>query len=159
MRQFTRTDWPKKCQQKNIIFDTTIFSNFYLILIADPCYNYQNLSDANRKSSYVTPVNGPCLCDSLLRNRWYRFVGAAGTKMPTTRVPANRCGTDWPGWLTTAHPSVEDGEVQREVCFSDRSTGCVTFRAISVKNCRSYFIYKLLQPSKCNLRYCGTDWM
>ena len=159
MWQFTRTDWPKKCQQKNIIFDTTIFSNFYLILIADPCYNYQNLSDANRKSSYVTLENGQSFCDNLLPNGWYRFVGAAGTKMPTTRVPAYRCGTDWPGWLKTAHPSVENGEVQREVCFSDRSAGCENVIAISVKNCRSYFIYKLHQPPKCELRYCGTDWM
>ena len=159
MWQFTRTDWPNKCQQKNIIFDTTIFSNFYLILIADPCYNYQNLSDADRKSSYVTPTHRKSSCDKSLAEGWYRFVGAAGTKMPTTRVPAYRCGTDWPGWLKTAHPSVEDGEVQRKVCFSDRYTGCNTFRVISVKNCRSYFIYKLQQPRKCESRYCGTDWM
>ena len=39
----------------------------------------------------------------------YRFVGAAGTRMPTTRVPAFRCGTDWPGWLDGAHPTVEEG--------------------------------------------------
>ena len=44
--------------------------------------------------------------------------------MPTTRVPADRCGTDWSGWLMTAYPTVEDGEVQRTVCFSDRLNGC-----------------------------------
>ena len=32
--------------------------------------------------------------------------------MPTTRVPAFRCGTNWSGWLNGAHPTVEDGEVQ-----------------------------------------------
>lgn len=26
--------------------------------------------------------------------------------------------------LMTAHPTIEDGEVNRMVCFSDRSTGC-----------------------------------
>ena len=77
--------------------------------------------------------------------------------MPTTRVPANRCGTVWPGWLDGAHPTVEDGEVKRKVCFSDRSTGCKYKVMISVKNCGSYFIYKPYHPPGCNFRYCGTD--
>ena len=53
--------------------------------------------------------------------------------MPTTRVPAFRCGTDWSGWLDGAHPTVEDGEVSRRVCFSDRLTGCRHIAKISVK--------------------------
>ena len=77
--------------------------------------------------------------------------------MPTTRVPAFRCGTDWSGWLDDAHPTVEDGKVRKKVCFSDRSTGCEYTKNIFVKNCRSYFIYKLENPPTCNLRYCGTD--
>ena len=123
---------------------------------ADPCYHYENLSEANRKIDYLTPP-GSELCDYKLPEGWYRFVGAAGTKMPTTRVPAYRCGTDWPGWLDGAHPTVEDGEVPRTVCFSDRSTGCQGSKSILVKNCRSYFIYKLFPPSSCFSRYCGTD--
>ena len=123
---------------------------------ADPCYHYENLSEANRKIDYLTPP-GSELCDYKLPEGWYRFVGAAGTKMPTTRVPAYRCGTDWSGWLDGAHPTVEDGEVQRTVCFSDRSTGCRSLKSILVKNCRSYFIYKLFPPSSCISRYCGID--
>ena len=53
--------------------------------------------------------------------------------MPTTRVPAYRCGTIWSGWLNEAHPTVEDGKLERKVCFSDRSTGCKYEIAISVK--------------------------
>ena len=124
--------------------------------VADPCYHYKNLVGARRKITYKTP-EGTELCDSDLPWGWYRFVGAAGTKMPTTRVPAFRCGTHWPGWLDGAHPTVEDGEVQRTVCFSDRFTGCKSFAGISVKNCGSYFIYELKNPPRCNLRYCGTD--
>ena len=67
------------------------------------------------------------LCDSQLRKGWYRFVGAAGTRMPTERVQAFRCGTNWPGWLTTTHPTVEDGEIRGMVCFSDRSTTVYSF--------------------------------
>ena len=88
---------------------------------------------------------------------WYRFVGAVGTKMPTTRVPAYRCGADWSGWLDGAHPTVDDDEVSRRVCFSDRSTGCKSLINILVKNCGSFFIYKLAQPPICSSRYCGTD--
>ena len=63
--------------------------------------------------------------------------------MPTKRVPAFRCGTYFSGWLDGAHPSVEDGEVSRMICFSDREHGCRYRTQTSVKNCGSYFIYKL----------------
>ena len=97
------------------------------------------------------------LCDHSLPEEWYRFVGAAGTKMPTTRVPAFRCGTDWSGWLAGSHPTMEDGEVLRMVCFSDRPTGCKSTIKISVQNCGSFYIYKFAPSSFCNSRYCGTD--
>ena len=84
-------------------------------------------------------------------------MGPAGTKMPTTRVPAYRCGTDWSGWLDDAHPTVEDAEVSKKVCFSDRSTGCRYTTHISVKNCGSYFIYKLREPPGSLSRYCSAD--
>ena len=96
-------------------------------------------------------------CDNQLLEGWYRFVGAAGTKMPTTRVLAYSCGANWSGWLDGAHPTVEDGEVLRTVCFSDRPTGCKYLTHIFVKNCGSYFIYKLQKPPGCSSRYCGTD--
>ena len=140
----------------SLILQTFVF--FFFNLIADPCYNYQNLRDPNRQDSYTTPTHGPSLCDNLLKG-WYRFVGAAGTKMPVTRVPAFRCGTDWSGWLDGAQPKVEDGEVHRKVCFSDRSTGCRHSTYIFVKNCGPYFIYKLYPFTVCPSRYCATDWM
>ena len=97
------------------------------------------------------------MCDKELSEGWYRFVGAAGKKMPTTRVPAYRCGTDWSGWLNAVHPAVEEGEVPRTVCFSDRSNGCKYIEPIFVKNCGSYFIYQFRELRTCNLRYCSTD--
>ena len=41
------------------------------------------------------PTSGPVLGDNQLLERWFRFVGAAVTRMPRTRVPAYICGTDW----------------------------------------------------------------
>ena len=106
--------------------------------------------------SYVTPTDSS-LCDSPFSEGWYRFVGAAGTKMSTTRVAAFRCGTNWSGWLDGSHPTVEDGKVQRTVCFSDRDTGCKVSNTVFVKNCGSYYIYKLLELSSCDSRYCAID--
>ena len=97
------------------------------------------------------------LCDNDLQEGWCRFVGAAGTKMPTTRVQAFRCSTNWSDWLNGVHPTVEDGEVLRTVCFNDRNEGCKHETNIYVKNCGSYFIYKLHHSPGCASRYCGTN--
>ena len=97
------------------------------------------------------------VCDNQLPEGWYRFVGAAGTKMPTTRVTAFRCGAAFSGWLAGFRPTVEDGKVQRKVCFGYKYTGCKYSTKISVKNCGSYFIYKLHPFITCYSRYCGTD--
>ena len=35
-------------------------------------------------------------------------------------------------WLKGAHPTMEDGEVKRKVCFSGRRTGCTGKRNILV---------------------------
>ena len=120
--------------------------------IVDPCFNYNELSDSNRKSSYETP-NSPVLCDDKLPEGWYRFVGAAGTKMATTKVDRSHCGTTYPGWLNGVHPTVEEGEESREVCFTRKS--CIYIR---VKNCGSFYIYYILKPPGCKMRYCGSDW-
>nr|XP_058972479.1 uromodulin-like [Pocillopora verrucosa] len=127
---------------------------------ADPCYNYRNLSDADRKSTYITP-NGGEKCDgyysSLIFGKWYRFAGDAGTKMPTQCVPDNRCGAVYSGWLKGGHPTLADGEVFSKVCFTRGGDCCMKSRDIKVKDCGSYFIYKLRKVPGCALRYCGTD--
>ena len=72
------------------------------------------------------------LGDNQLLEGWFRFVGAAVTRMPRTRVPAYRCSTDWSSWLDGAHPTVEDDEVRRKVCFNNLPTGCKYPTEISV---------------------------
>ena len=121
----------------------------------DPCYEYKNLSDFQRKSSHHT-LEYKESCDKGI-DGWYRFVGAAGTKMPTTQVEPFRCGAAISGWLYGTHPTVEDGEVLRKVYFSARNIDSSFDAQISVKNCSSYYVYKLHEPTKCNSRYCGTD--
>ena len=86
-------------------------------------------------------------------------MGDAGTKMPTARVEAYFCGTDFSGWLKDGfeHPVVGNGIVSGKVCFSDRPVGCKDWKKIGVKNCGSYYIYNLIAPPLCPMRYCGTN--
>ncbi|CAH3164157.1 unnamed protein product [Pocillopora meandrina] len=122
----------------------------------DPCVNYKVLSNADRRSSYVTVFN-EMSCDSGFWG-WYRFVGAAGTRMPDKCIRRHRCNTVLSGWLNDDHPSVEDGEISRRVCFSQLPYGCCRFILdISVINCGSYYIYRFVTPPKCPGRYCSTD--
>ena len=146
----------------SLILMTIMLSKISSFVVADPCHHYSNLSEANRNTKYKTSPLSNTFCDKQLAGGWYRFVGAAGTKLPTTLVPENRCATVRSGWLNGEHPTVELDEVRREVCFRNRKTEtppCKYSKMISVKNCGSYYVYKLYDPPKCDSRYCGTDWM
>ena len=68
-----------------------------------------------------------------------------------------RCGTARPGWLNGTHPTVAEGVVTRQVCYSSNSNCCYPSNIIKVKNCSSYSVYELQRPPPffgC-LRYCG----
>ena len=60
-------------------------------------------------------------------------------------------------WLNGAHPSVGDGKVTREVCFSWSGNCCGVKTNIEVINCGLFYVYKLVSTSTCSYRYCGTD--
>ncbi|XP_022805383.1 uromodulin-like [Stylophora pistillata] len=121
---------------------------------SDPCHDYKDLNDSDRNSSIKGNL---ILCDKELPNGWYRFMGAAGTKMPTARVEPNHCGTRFSGWLDGVHPRVEHGEVTMKVCFSGLYRKCRDTTNILVKNCGSYYIYRHLGIQSCPRRYCGTE--
>ena len=116
------------------------------------CNSYNTLSGADRK---VTYGQGNTLCDNALTG-WYRFVGAAGSKMPTSPPGTHRCGTLATGWLNGAHPTVAEGQVTRQVCFQWYGINCYWSTNIGVRNCGSFFVYNLKSPPTCTLRYCGT---
>ena len=119
------------------------------------CFGYKWLKESNRNQKYSQRLNRRC-DDGL--SGWYRFGGGAGTKMPTSCVPKYRCGTDAPGWMNGAHPTVAEGKVTRKICFSWYD-GCCQYWSnnMEVVNCGQYYVYKLSPPSHCYLRYCGSD--
>ena len=120
------------------------------------CHGYTNLSSADRK---ITQIASSFLCDNTLVFGWYRFNGDAGTRMATTcpSFTLGRCAALRQGWLRGTHPNAEEGEVSRKVCFTFK-TCCSRTVHVKVKNCGSYYVYRLQPPPDCPYRYCGADW-
>ena len=77
--------------------------------------------------------------------------------MPTSCTPGNRCGTHATSWLKNGHPSVADGRVRKQVCFSYSGSCCYGSTNINVRNCGNYYVYELVPIGACSYRYCGTD--
>ncbi|KAK3717103.1 hypothetical protein QZH41_016134 [Actinostola sp. cb2023] len=121
-----------------------------------PCRGYRMLSSRDR--SQLVPRGNVLKCDrrtEIINGQWYRFSGAAGTRMPTSKVPINRCGTHAPGWMVGPHPSSAQGIVNRKVCFHFFGRPCQWSQNIQVRNCGAFYVYRLYKTPTCWLRYCG----
>ena len=125
-----------------------------IVFFMSECQNYTRLNNSDRKITYG---RHPVKCDNGIGPGWFRFKGSAGTRMPTSCTPAQRCSTDATGWLKGGHPTVADGQVSRRVCFHYWPNCCHWETDIFVRNCSSYYVYYLSGTPNCNLRYCGTD--
>ena len=90
-------------------------------------------------------------------NIWYRFTGGAGTKLAMTAPPVSHCGTSATGWMQGALPAVADNAVARTVCFNWSGNVCNWSAAIQVRNCGTFYVYKLPNAPNCSLRYCTED--
>ena len=130
------------------------FNNLQLLILAVECTSYSSLTSGDRKTTYTS---NPNQCDRNLKG-WYRFQGAAGTRMPTSCPPKDRCSTQATGWLNGGHPTVADGKVSRQVCFHWSSNCCNWSGNIEVRNCGSFYVYHFNSTPACTLRYCGSDW-
>ena len=137
--------------------DFTLFL-FLFILNAAPaeCIVNTKLSEANRASGVLRSSFLKCDNRHLPTvGKWHQFVGDAGTKIPNSCVPTNRCGSHAPGWMQGEHPKKEDGVVTRKVCFHWSGNCCRWSVMIKVRNCGGHYVYKLEKPPACYLRYCG----
>ena len=53
--------------------------------------------------------------------------------MPTQCVPEFRCGTVYSGWLKGGHPTLADGKVSSQVCFTRGGDCCKNIISIPIK--------------------------
>ncbi|XP_073237998.1 uncharacterized protein [Porites lutea] len=121
----------------------------------DDCQRYQVLNDRTRAASLNRGAVLKCDQKDIPQSRWYRFMGASGTEMPTKCVPQQRCGTHAPGWLSTPHPTRVGQIVNGKVCFHWSGKCCHWSANIQIKMCNGYYIYKLGKTPVCHVRYCG----
>ena len=94
----------------------------------------------------------------MLSADWYRFGGAAGNQMAESCVENSRCGTSFPGWLNGSYPTVNEGAVQRRVCFRYYGDCCFFSTYIRVRNCGGFYVYQLKPLTLCYSRYCGNGY-
>ena len=120
--------------------------------VVPDCTSYINLTAADRNVRY----RGHAKCDNNLKTEWYRFQGQAGRQLETSCPSMGSCNTAVPVWMKGKHPNVEDGIVQRQVCFHWYYICCYKPSTIDVRNCEAYFVYRLRKVPFCNSRYCGT---
>ena len=126
------------------------------MFIGSECSSYilNNETDRGVLASQV----GSIKCDWGLVTGWYRFNSTAGTRMPTTCVSRYKCNTHATGWLNGTHPIPQEGIVNRRLCFHWNSNCCNWDTTIKVRNCGLFYVYRLVNPPNCHLRYCVTNW-
>ena len=141
--------WNETLRQLLLLF--LILPSFLELL--PECYSYGYLDDFTRAQSFYDGYYG---CDDNLQFGWYRFGGAAGSQMASSCVAEYRCRTHAPGWLSTPHPSENDGIVSGTVCFNWVGNCCLWSTNIRIRNCGRFYVYELRPPTAgCHLRYCG----
>lgn len=125
------------------------------------CNQYSELGDNSRVWDRITDVKSDAM------EGWYRFSKEAGTELASgctvtsshliSRM-AQPCGAAYRGYMPDRHPSLADGRVSRRVCFSSAtSCQCEFFTNIGVRNCGSFYVYRLQPPPIPNSRYCGAS--
>ncbi|XP_078062329.1 uncharacterized protein LOC144488178, partial [Mustelus asterias] len=123
--------------------------------LTEPCVDHTVLNQPWRSSDCTeTECVGQRQCDKDLVYGWYRFNSSGGWKIPETRVAEEHCSTHRSGWLQGSHPTLEQGEGSRTVCFTKKNNECKREREIKIKNCDGYFVYELKPtPGHC-AAYC-----
>ena len=86
---------------------------------------------------------------------WYKMDETIGTQIPEEVVDHHSCGTWAPGYLNGTHPSTVGELKDVNVCFFSYNSSCFYNNMIQVTNCGSFFLYNLVTPPACELRYCS----
>jgi len=142
----------------------------------DPPPSPKNVSEITECLQYKEMPNGPnskrvwdqmedVSCDNDLQG-WYRFNQPEGYEMASQCLENQEitdksrfgqpCGANFRGWMVDRHPTVEEGRVQRKICFSyDKRCYCEFYTNIAVRNCGTFYVYRLGSVPTCNAKFCG----
>ncbi|XP_057312855.1 uncharacterized protein LOC130654316 [Hydractinia symbiolongicarpus] len=126
----------------------------------DICKMYQTSYDPDRLWSYTIPTVNKC--DASFYGR-YRFGSIytpwsikEGCNTSDMHLITHRCGSTYQGFMEGKHPAVEDGYVERVICFQSTKVPCECKHTtiVGVKNCGKYFVYDFKSVPECNSRFC-----
>ena len=154
-----------RCQKKSIsmflvnFFFSVNVSFFLSPQVTPQCKTHHVLSSADRSINSYLSFSTQVKSDRNLPQGWYRFSGAAGSKMPEWRqVPGlYSCGTYGPGWLAGWHPKQPQRTVRALVCYRWGYSRCRWSSFVWITNCGNFFVYYLYPtPTNNALRYCGS---
>ena len=163
--------WPGPMKWKNLIFlllhsriSFTSHLSYFVGTDKPECEQYWTIDDSTRRYDFRS---GKTKSDNYLPEGWYRFIIAKQLSTSCT-YPSGYCDASNQGSLQGSHPSVEDGVVSRKVCFGYYQSGfsygqrrqntcCKQSTYIKVRNCGSFYVYKL-KPTSYNSRYCTTQY-
>ena len=122
------------------------------------CLHHRLLSSPDRNIAYKVSDSNMCDTNSTFLTGWYRFTGAAGTRLPTSCTPDYRCVSAATSWMGGSLPAVSEGQVSRMVYFSFNGT-CRHLGSYStqVRNCGPFFVYNLKPISFTCYRHCGVS--
>ena len=118
------------------------------------CSSYTSMADSTRNTAYASSS----VCDSSVFGTtgiWVRFQSPGGTTIPTSAPSYYSCGTDAPGWYNGPYPSSAGSTTTGTVCYYWSGATCNWSNQISTTNCNGYFVFLLIDPPVCNLRYCN----
>ena len=118
------------------------------------CSSYSTINDVTR----LTTAAGSNVCDTSTFTpniTWVRFSGAGGTLLATSPPPQPQCGTQATGWYSSSLPS-EGMTINGTVCYVYNSNNCNWSNQINVTNCGGFYVFGLIAPPQCSLRYCTT---
>lgn len=124
----------------------------------DPCLDYTVMDEPWRATNYTDDIKHN---DEYYPFRgWQRLMYNGQTiRMPEYCVPKG-CGTEGPLWLNGIHPRLEDGIVERDICFVSSTEECCKYtRTIVVKACPgNFYVYKFVRPFN-HYAYCAGKQM
>ncbi|CAF1298784.1 unnamed protein product, partial [Adineta steineri] len=123
------------------------------VALPSQCFSYTSITDATRLMTYGVATSQCDYYYFLSTPVWVRFSGAGGTMLANYYTSIYRCNTDAPGWYTGSLPAV-GSTVTGTVCYYWASNSCNWSNSVSVTNCNGYYVYDLIRPTVCNLRYC-----
>ncbi len=120
------------------------------------CSTYSQINDATRLVTY----SSCCYTDCSLSG-WYRIMGSSGTRLVSSPVSINSCGSSYPAWFNGSLPTTVGATTSGNECVNYAGNIChpsYSVTPVLSTNCSGFYVYYLL-PLSCSCcgiypRYC-----